>query len=90
MHVDPKHHWKIIGRAGQAINQLREKHGVYFIMPKRGDTESDLITIQGYEANCNSARNEVEHIVKELVSAVLPFVVNLPPVKMLDPMSLLS
>lgn len=66
MLVEAKHHSKIIGRGGQAVQQLRQEHGVQFTFPKRGDDESEMIVIQGYEENCERARDDVLRIVKEL------------------------
>ena len=49
---------------------MRDRHKVQFTFPKRGEEESDLIIIQGYEANCNSAREAIMEIVHELVSGM--------------------
>ncbi|RWS13999.1 vigilin-like protein [Dinothrombium tinctorium] len=68
--VDPKYHPKIIGKKGSVISGIRSKYEVQIHFPERTDdqnqTNSDLITITGYEDKVNKARDDIMEIVKNL------------------------
>lgn len=64
--VDPEYHPKIIGRKGAVISKIRERHGVNIQFPARGGSEEDLITISGYEKNCQEAKNAILEITGDL------------------------
>ncbi|XP_037797231.1 vigilin-like [Penaeus monodon] len=64
--VDPEYHPKIIGKRGVVISKIREKHDVNIQFPPRGDPEENFITITGYEANVNEAKNAILAITGEL------------------------
>lgn len=65
--IDPEFHPKIIGRKGAVINKIRADHGVQISFPKREDSEDqNVITIQGYEAATQTARDDIMKIVNEL------------------------
>ncbi|PYZ99345.1 hypothetical protein A6K26_009755 [Gammaproteobacteria bacterium 2W06] len=64
--VDPEYHPKIIGKRGVVITKIREKHDVNIQFPPRGDPEENFITITGYEANVNEAKNAILAITGEL------------------------
>ncbi|XP_028393842.1 vigilin-like [Dendronephthya gigantea] len=67
--VDPKYHPKIIGRKGVIIDKIRKEHEIQIQVPsmKSGaDGSSDVITLTGYERNCEAAKEEIERMVKEL------------------------
>lgn len=65
--IDPEFHPKIIGRKGAVINKIRADHGVQISFPKREDSEDqNIITIQGYEAATQTARDDIMKIVNEL------------------------
>ncbi|XP_053689982.1 vigilin isoform X2 [Sabethes cyaneus] len=66
--IDPEYHPKIIGRRGAVVNKIRATHGVQISFPKQDDPCNNIITIQGYEANANAARDEILGIVGELSS----------------------
>ena len=66
--VDPQYHSKIIGRRGAVVNKLRDQYDVNIQFPGRGDSESSVITITGYEESANAARQEILKIVREYVS----------------------
>lgn len=69
--VDHRHHAKIIGRKGAVISKIKEEHGVIIKMPDRnGSGDPDLITIIGYEAKANAARDAIMAIVSELENRV--------------------
>ena len=53
LEVDPEYHPKIIGRKGIIIGKLREKYSVNIQFPPQGES---LITITGYEKNCEEAK----------------------------------
>lgn len=70
--MDPKYHPKIIGRKGVIIDKIRKEHEIQIQVPsmKSGaDESSDVITLTGYERNCLAAKEEIELMVKELVSS---------------------
>lgn len=64
--VDEKYHPKIIGRKGALITQIRKKHDVNIQFPEKGGENSNQISISGYEANANAARDEILGIVQEI------------------------
>jgi len=66
--VEPEFHPKIIGRKGAKIMQLRKDHSVNIQLPRRDDEDQSKITITGYEANANAAREAIMSIVQEYMS----------------------
>jgi len=68
IHVDPKHHPKIIGRKGAVISKIRADHDVNIQFPERNDDNEDVITITGYEKQANDAKAEILGIVEKLDS----------------------
>ena len=71
--MDPEFHPKIIGKKGAVISEIRSNYGVQITLPKRGDPEEHIITIQGYEEKAIAARDHILKIVNELVKFVLNF-----------------
>ena len=70
--VEPKYHPKIIGRKGVIIDRIRKDHEVQIQVPSmKSDEGSDVITLTGYERNCQAAKEEIERMVKELVRSTL-------------------
>ncbi|XP_071500490.1 vigilin-like [Diadema antillarum] len=69
--VDPKYHPKIIGRKGAVVGKIRTKHEVNIQFPARDHENQDCITIQGYEANAEAAKEDILAIVKELEEQVV-------------------
>ena len=63
--VPPEHHSKLIGKKGATIGELRDRHGVNINIPKP-DEQSDKITLQGYEANCLAAKEEILSMIKSI------------------------
>ena len=69
VHVDPKYHPKIIGRKGIIIDKIRKEHEVQIQVPStKSGGDDDVITLTGYERNCEAAKDEIDRMVKELVS----------------------
>ena len=69
VHVDPKYHPKIIGRKGIIIDKIRKEHEVQIQVPSmKSGGDDDVITLTGYERNCEAAKDEIYRMVKELVS----------------------
>jgi len=67
--VASKHHATIIGKAGAGIQKLRDELDVQFDFPKRGKEDgdkADIITITGYEAKANKAKEVLLAKVAEL------------------------
>lgn len=66
LEIDPIWHSKIIGRRGTVINKIRANHGVQISFPRKEDDADNIITIQGYEAAANAAKDEIMKIYNEL------------------------
>ncbi|KAK6618489.1 hypothetical protein RUM43_013682 [Polyplax serrata] len=66
VNVDPEFHPKIIGKKGAVISEIRSTYGVQITLPKRGDPEEHIITIQGYEEKAIAARDHILGIVNKL------------------------
>ncbi|XP_017078252.1 vigilin [Drosophila eugracilis] len=61
--VDTEYHSKLIGRHGAVINKLRADHDVNISLPKRDDPNQSIISITGYQANTEAARDAILEIV---------------------------
>ncbi|XP_043645703.1 vigilin [Drosophila teissieri] len=61
--VDTEFHSKLIGRHGAVINKLRADHDVNISLPKRDEPNDRIISITGYQANCEAAREAILEIV---------------------------
>merc|ERR1711970_1353979 len=68
--VNPEYHPKIIGRGGAVITKLREDFGVQIQLPKKDSENSEIITITGFEADANAARDAILKIVGQYESMV--------------------
>lgn len=66
--VDPSYHPKLIGRRGEVINKIRSDHDVKIQLPEKNQENQRLITVIGYERNCEAAKEEILRMVKEYVS----------------------
>ncbi|KAI8038482.1 hypothetical protein M5D96_008380 [Drosophila gunungcola] len=64
--VDTEYHSKLIGRHGAVINKLRADHDVNISLPKRDDPNQRIISITGYQANAEAARDAILEIVGDL------------------------
>ncbi|EDV55082.1 vigilin [Drosophila erecta] len=61
--VDTEFHSKLIGRHGAVINKLRADHDVNISLPKRNEPNDRIISITGYQANAEAARDAILEIV---------------------------
>lgn len=66
--VDPEYHPLVIGKGGVVITKIRTDYGVQINLPKRGEPDDDIITIQGYEDKALQAKEAIMAIVHQLVS----------------------
>ncbi|XP_060810715.1 vigilin [Amyelois transitella] len=64
--VDPEYHPLVIGEGGAVIIKIRNDYGVQINLPKRGEPEDDIITIQGYEDKAHQAKEAIMAIVHQL------------------------
>jgi len=64
--VDTEYHSKLIGRHGAVINKLRADHDVNISLPKRDDPNQRIISITGYQAKTEAARDAILEIVGDL------------------------
>ncbi|XP_026841185.1 vigilin [Drosophila persimilis] len=64
--VDQEYHSKLIGRHGAVINKLRADHDVNISLPKRDDPNQRIISITGYQAKAEAARDAILEIVGDL------------------------
>ncbi|XP_067631497.1 vigilin isoform X2 [Eurosta solidaginis] len=64
--VDTMYYSKLVGRSGAVINKLRADHDVQISLPKRNDPNPSTITITGYQANCEAARDAIMEIVGDM------------------------
>lgn len=64
--VDPEYHSKLIGRRGAVINKLRADHDVNISLPNRDNENQRIITITGYQAKAEAARDAIMEIVGDL------------------------
>merc|ERR1719259_925428 len=65
VNVDPKFHSKIIGKGGEMIRKVMEKHKVQIRMPP-AHQQSDIITIHGSETGVQGARDTILENVEAL------------------------
>lgn len=65
--VDGKYHRFLIGKNGQTINQIRAKTGAQITIPVESDQSSsgDVIRIEGKPSEVESAKSELEAIIKK-------------------------
>merc|ERR1711970_25660 len=68
--VNPEYHPKIIGRGGEVIKKLRDDFDVQIQLPKKDAPNSEVITITGFEAAANSAKEAILKIVGQFESMV--------------------
>ncbi|XP_022819366.1 vigilin [Spodoptera litura] len=64
--VDPEYHPLVIGKGGSVITKIRTDYGVQINLPKRGEADDDIITIQGYEDKALQAKEAIMAIVHQL------------------------
>jgi predicted PilT family ATPase len=71
LEVNPSYHPKLIGHRGEVINKIRSEHDVKIQLPDRNNEDQSMITIIGYEKNCEEARDEILRMVKDYVSYII-------------------
>ncbi|KAI5637986.1 KH domain-containing protein [Phthorimaea operculella] len=64
--VDPEYHPLVIGKGGAVITKIRTDFGVNINLPKRGEPDDDIITVQGYEDKAHQAKDAIMAIVHQL------------------------
>ncbi|XP_046965375.1 vigilin [Vanessa cardui] len=64
--VDPEYHPLVIGKGGSVITKIRTDYGVQINLPKRGEPDDDIITVQGYEDKAIQAKEAIMAIVHQL------------------------
>ncbi|XP_045484905.1 vigilin [Pieris rapae] len=64
--VDPEYHPLVIGKGGSVITKIRTDYGVQINLPKRGEPDDNIITIQGYEDKAHQAKEAIMAIVHQL------------------------
>ncbi|CAH0720841.1 unnamed protein product, partial [Brenthis ino] len=64
--VDPEYHPLVIGKGGSVITKIRTDYGVQINLPKRGEPDDDIITVQGYEDKAKQAKEAIMAIVHQL------------------------
>lgn len=69
--MDPEYHPLVIGKGGAVITKIRTDYGVQINLPKRGEPDDDIITIQGYEDKATQAKEAIMAIVHQLVRCLL-------------------
>ncbi|KOB67862.1 Vigilin [Operophtera brumata] len=65
--VDPEYHPLVIGKGGAVITKIRIDFGVQINLPKRGEVDDDVITIQGYEEKAYLAKDAIMAIVRQQI-----------------------
>ncbi|GAV00143.1 hypothetical protein RvY_11033 [Ramazzottius varieornatus] len=65
MRVDPKYHFKLIGRGGVEVNKLRKDFDVEVQFPRDSDgpDNADRIILLGYEDKAKAARDKIQSII---------------------------
>ena len=64
----PKHHRFLIGRNGTNIKKVRDETGARVVFPTDKDTDKELIVIIGRKDAVAKAKEQLEKMIKELVS----------------------
>lgn len=68
LRVDGKYHRFLIGKSGQTINQIRAKTGAQITIPAESEGDvSDVIRIEGNPSEVDSAKAELEAIIRKRV-----------------------
>eukprot|EP00096_Caligus_rogercresseyi_P014501 TRINITY_DN700_c0_g1_i6.p1 TRINITY_DN700_c0_g1~~TRINITY_DN700_c0_g1_i6.p1 ORF type:complete len:1348 (+),score=556.54 TRINITY_DN700_c0_g1_i6:85-4128(+) len=70
LEINPEYHPKIIGRKGAVIQALRTEYDVVIVLPKREDKEASKISITGYEASVQKAKEAILGIVADIEAMV--------------------
>jgi len=69
LEVPLKYHQRLIGPGGARIREISARHGVQINVP-RSEAATASINIVGYEASCNTCKEEIEQLIQDLESMV--------------------
>lgn len=64
--ANPKHHRFLIGKKGASIKKIRDSTGARIIFPSNDDKDKEIITIIGKKENVETAREQLEAIIREV------------------------
>lgn len=64
--ANPKHHRFLIGKKGASIKKIRDSTGARIIFPSNDDKDKEVITIIGKKESVETARLQLEAIIKEV------------------------
>lgn len=64
--ANPKHHRFLIGKKGASIKKIRDSTGARIIFPSNDDKDKEVITIIGKKENVETARQQLEAIIREV------------------------
>lgn len=64
--ANPKHHRFLIGKKGASIKKIRDSTGARIIFPTNDDKDKEVITIIGKKENVETAKAQLEAIIKEV------------------------
>lgn len=64
--ANPKHHRFLIGKKGASIKKIRDSTGARIIFPSTDDQDKEVITIIGKKENVETARQQLEAIIREV------------------------
>jgi polyribonucleotide nucleotidyltransferase len=64
--ANPKHHRFLIGKKGASIKKIRDSTGARIIFPASDDKDKEVITIIGKKENVETARQQLEAIIREV------------------------
>lgn len=64
--ANPKHHRFLIGKKGASIKKIRDSTGARIIFPTNDDKDKEVITIIGKKENVETAKAQLEAIIREV------------------------
>lgn len=64
--ANPKHHRFLIGKKGASIKKIRDSTGARIIFPSNDDKDKEVITIIGKKESVETAKAQLEAIIKEV------------------------
>lgn len=64
--ANPKHHRFLIGKKGASIKKIRDSTGARIIFPTNDDQDKEVITIIGKKENVETAKAQLEAIIREV------------------------
>lgn len=64
--ANPKHHRFLIGKKGASIKKIRDSTGARIVFPSNDDKDKEVITIIGKKENVETAKAQLEAIIREV------------------------